>query len=65
MSKFIGTIATVFSLLFFGLVGHAGAVVSAGGAPEIDPGIASSAIGLLTCGLLMLKARRKRRKEDR
>jgi hypothetical protein len=64
MNRFIGTMATVFGLLFTGLVAQAGAVAIAG-APEIDPGVASSAIGLLTCGLLMLTAKRKRRKEDR
>jgi hypothetical protein len=30
-------------------------------APEIDPGIASGAIGLLTCGLLMLTAKQRKR----
>jgi hypothetical protein len=35
------------------------------GVPEIDPSVASSAIGLLTCGLLSLTAKRKRKREDR
>jgi hypothetical protein len=35
------------------------------GAPEIDPGTASSAIGLLVGGLLMLSARRRRTKISR
>ena len=43
----------------------AGASVPAGGVPEIDPSVASSAIALLTCGLLMLTAKRKRTREDR
>jgi hypothetical protein len=33
------------------------------GVPEIDPSVASSAIGLLTCGLLMT-AKRKKTEED-
>ena len=30
--------------------------------PEIDPGMASSAIALLSCGLLILTSRRSRKK---
>jgi hypothetical protein len=59
MSKFIGTIATVFCLLLFGLVAQVGAFPPSG-APEIDPGMASGAIGLLICGLLILTAKRKK-----
>jgi hypothetical protein len=65
LNRFIGIIATVFCLLFTGFVTQVGAMPHAGGAPEIDPGVASSAIGLLVCGVLMLTAKRKRRKDDR
>ena len=41
--------------------GHGGWGGGHGGAPEIDLGAASSAIGLLTCGLLILMAKRKRK----
>jgi hypothetical protein len=65
MSKFIGTMATVFCLLFTGLVTQVWAKMppsgGGGGAPEIDPGLASGAIGLLACGLLILTARRKKK----
>jgi hypothetical protein len=58
MSKFIGTIATAFCLLLFGLVAQAGAHAIV---PEIDPGAASGAIGLLISGLLMLTAKRRKK----
>jgi hypothetical protein len=31
-----------------------------GGVPEIDPGMAASAIGLLTCGVLVLTGKRRK-----
>jgi hypothetical protein len=64
MSKLAEIIAVAFCVLFTALVAPAGASVPAG-VPEIDPSVASSAIALLTCGLLMLTAKRKRKKEDR
>jgi hypothetical protein len=58
MKRFIGTIATGLCLLLVGLVAQAGAhPPDPVPAPEIDPGIASGAIGLLTCGVLMLTAK--------
>lgn len=44
--------------------GHGGG--NGGGAPEIDPGMASGAIGLLVGGVLILTGKRKRkRRKDR
>jgi hypothetical protein len=64
MSRFLGIIATAYCLLLFGLVVQA-AGTPVPGVPEIDPGMASGAIGLLVCGLLTLTAKRKRKKDDR
>jgi hypothetical protein len=61
MKRFIGTITTAFCLLLVGLVALAGAHPPAVPAPEINPGIASGAIGLLTCGLLILTAKWRKR----
>jgi hypothetical protein len=62
MSRFAGIITVVFCALFIGFVGVALAGPPPnGGAPEIDPGVASSAIALLSCGVLMLTTRRRKR----
>ena len=61
MRKVIGIIAVAIGALFAGLVARVGAGMPPTGAPEIDPGVASSAIGLLVCGVLMLTARRRRK----
>lgn len=58
MKKFIGIAGAVLSALFAVLVGQAGALVDG---PEIDPGMASSAIALLACGWLILASRRWRK----
>jgi hypothetical protein len=55
---------TVTAAALLSYCAPAGAGVPAG-VPEIDPSVASSAIGLLTCGLLSLTAKRKRKREDR
>ena len=60
-NKFFGTMATVFCLLFTGFVAQVGAMPPTGAAPEIDLGLASSAIGLLVCGLLILTAKRRKK----
>ncbi len=76
MSKFI-TIMTIMMAAFFifaaaaddvamamGGRGHHGGIGGGGGGciPEIDPSMASSAIALLTCGLLILTNRFGRKK---
>ena len=76
MSKFI-TIMTIMMAAFFifaafaddvamamGGRGHHGSGGGSGGGciPEIDPSMASSAIALLTCGLLILTNRFSRKK---
>jgi hypothetical protein len=74
MSKFI-TIMTIMMAAFFifaaaaddvamamGGRGHHGVGGGGGCIPEIDPSMASSAIALLTCGLLILTNRFGRKK---
>ncbi len=39
--------------------GHGGGGGGGGCVPEIDPGVASSAIALLSCGVLILRSKRK------
>jgi hypothetical protein len=65
MSRFIRTIATVFCFLLTGLVARAWAAPAPLGAPEIDPGAASCAIGLLTCAVLILTAKRPKKQGRR
>lgn len=53
MSMFVRTIAVFFCVLVTA-VGVAHASV---GVPEIDPGMASSALALLGCGVMILRSR--------
>ncbi len=67
MKKWICILAMVFCLLPIvafagggqGEGGGHGYGHYKGGVPEIDPGMASSAIALLSCGVLILRSKRK------
>jgi hypothetical protein len=81
MNKFMRIMAVVVCVLFIVVVpqveagkgghgggnggGNSGGNGGPCGVPEIDPGMASSALGLLAGGVLMLTAKRKGKMEDR